>query len=100
MPVNERDEAYGSRLIDRLAVDIGGRFSGARRWSPRNLRYMRAFALGWPADEIWQARLQNLSLTHHQVLLNSFSDTQSASLADRSVVWPVEVSVTLAANGV
>jgi predicted nuclease of restriction endonuclease-like (RecB) superfamily len=66
----QRDESYGSQLIDRLAVDLASRFGGRRGWSARNLRYMRAFARAWPDDEILQARLQNLSWTHHQILID------------------------------
>ena len=66
----QRDERYGSQLIERLSVDLVARFGGAG-WSPRNLRYMGAFARAWPnPDEILQSRLQNLSWRHHQVILD------------------------------
>ena len=41
----ERAE-YGSELIRRLSVDLTARYG--RGFSPRNLRQMRAFCLGWP----------------------------------------------------
>lgn len=65
----QRDERYGSRLIDRLSVDLTARFRRAGTWTPRNLWYMRSFAAAW-TDEILLARLQNLSWTHHITLLN------------------------------
>jgi predicted nuclease of restriction endonuclease-like (RecB) superfamily len=70
----QRDESYGSRLIDRLALDLASRFGGQRGWSARNLRYMRSFARAWPDDEILQARLQNLTWTHHQILVDRLDD--------------------------
>jgi predicted nuclease of restriction endonuclease-like (RecB) superfamily len=48
---------------------------------------MRAFALAWPEQEILQARLQNLSWTHHQVLLDALDD-----IAERS--WYVDQAIT------
>jgi predicted nuclease of restriction endonuclease-like (RecB) superfamily len=83
----QRDESYGSRLIDRLAVDLASRFGGQRGWSARNLRYMRAFARAWPDDEILQARLQNLSWTHHQILIDRLTGRD-----DR--LWYAEQAVT------
>jgi predicted nuclease of restriction endonuclease-like (RecB) superfamily len=66
----QRDERYGSQLIERLSADLAARFGGTG-WSPRNLRYMRAFAAAWrDADENLQARLQHVSWTHHQLLLD------------------------------
>ena len=46
------NECYSSALIERLAADLAVRFPGQRGWSARNLHYMRAFALAWPADQI------------------------------------------------
>lgn len=69
----QRDERYGSRLIDRLSLDLTARFGRAGTWTPRNLWYMRSFAAAW-TDEILLARLQNLSWTHHITLLNQVDD--------------------------
>jgi predicted nuclease of restriction endonuclease-like (RecB) superfamily len=83
----QRDESYGSQLINRLAVDLASRYGGQRGWSARNLRYMRAFALAWPTDEILQPRLQNLSWTHHQILIERLDDRK-----DR--LWYAEQAVS------
>lgn len=69
----QQDQRYGSTVVDRLAADLSARFGGSG-WSPRNLWYMRSFALAWPEDEILQARLQNLSWTHHQILLDKVKE--------------------------
>ena len=53
------------------------------RSSPRNLWYMRNFAIAWESEQILQTRLQNLSWSHHQVLLDSLADTQRASMVPR-----------------
>lgn len=41
-------ESWGGKVIDRLAADLKGSFPEMRRgFSPRNLKYMRAFAEAW-----------------------------------------------------
>ena len=69
----QRDERYRSQLIARLSADLAARFNGTG-WSPRNLRYMRSFALAWAPDEILQTRLQYLPWSHHVVLLDRVDD--------------------------
>ncbi|GAA4012523.1 PDDEXK nuclease domain-containing protein [Actimicrobium antarcticum] len=51
--------AYGEALIERLSVDLSGRFG--RGFSKQNLWQMRAFHLAWPADQILQAPSAKLS---------------------------------------
>lgn len=47
-------EGWGAKVIDRLAADLRGAFPDMRGLSPRNLKYMRAFAAAWPDLEIVQ----------------------------------------------
>jgi predicted nuclease of restriction endonuclease-like (RecB) superfamily len=43
--MNRQDaEGWGARVIDRLSTDLKSRFPAAKGYSPRNLKYMRAFA--------------------------------------------------------
>src|SRR5690242_158366 len=44
----QHEEGYGTKVIDRLSADLRERFPDARGYSPRNLKYMRAFAAAWP----------------------------------------------------
>jgi hypothetical protein len=39
---------WGAKVIDRLAADLNEAFPDMRGFSPRNLKYMRAFAAAWP----------------------------------------------------
>ena len=41
-------------MIDRLAHDLRAAFPDMKGFSPRNLRYMRAFAQAWPEPEFVQ----------------------------------------------
>lgn len=45
-------EGWGAKVIDRLAADLQNAFPGRQGFSPRNLKYMRAFAAAWPTLEI------------------------------------------------
>ena len=47
-------EGWGAGTIDRLSHDLREAFPDMRGFSPRNLKYMRAFAAAWPEREIVQ----------------------------------------------
>ena len=49
-------EGWGAGTIDRLSHDLREAFPDMRGFSPRNLKYMRAFAAAWPEREIVQRR--------------------------------------------
>lgn len=63
-------EGWGARVIDRLSADLRERFPDASGFSPRNLKYMRAFAAAWPEETIVQAPLAQLRWYHHVALLD------------------------------
>jgi len=56
----QQQEGYGTKVIDRLSADLRERFPNAKGYSPRNLKYMRAFAEAWPDPEVVQGRLAQL----------------------------------------
>jgi hypothetical protein len=58
------EEGYGTRVIDRLSADLRERFPDGHGYSPRNLKYMRAFAAAWPDPEVVQGRLARLPWYH------------------------------------
>jgi len=62
-------QGWGSRVIDRLSTDLREAFPEMKGFSPRNLKYMRAFAAAWPDRQIVQASLAQLSWYHHLALL-------------------------------
>ena len=53
-------EGWGARVIDRLAEDLHEAFPDMRGLSPRNLKYMRAFAAAWPEGAIVQEVLAQI----------------------------------------
>lgn len=57
-------------MIERLAHDLRAAFPDMKGFSPRNLKYMRAFAEAWPDGEIVQQAAAQLPWGHNMVLLD------------------------------
>ncbi|MBB6488469.1 DUF1016 N-terminal domain-containing protein [Rhizobium lusitanum] len=58
-------EGWGARVIDRLAADLRRDFPEMTGLSPRNLKYMRAFAEAFPNEEIVQQLVAHLPWGHN-----------------------------------
>jgi predicted nuclease of restriction endonuclease-like (RecB) superfamily len=73
----EQREGWGAKVIDRLAADLRREFPDMTGLSLRNLRYMRAFARAWPAEEssaIVQQVVAQLPWGHNVTLLDKLGD--------------------------
>lgn len=57
----QAEQGYGTRVIDRLAADLREAFPEMKGFSPRNLKYMRAFAAAWPDSEVVQRTVAQLT---------------------------------------
>ena len=68
---------WGAKVIDRLARDLRAAFPGMKGFSPRNLKYMRAFAEAWPDAEFVQGVLAQLPWYHQLALLDKLADVES-----------------------
>lgn len=66
-------EGWGARVIDRLSTDLREAFPDMRGLSPRNLKYMRAFAAAWPDREIVQEPLARITWYHNIALLEKLT---------------------------
>ncbi len=93
----EKESGWGSKIIEKLAVDLKIEFPHIKGLSPRNLRYMRNFSSAYPQFLILQqaaAKLQNtdnqidvilqqaaakLPWGHHQVLLDKLKTIEERS---------------------
>jgi len=62
--------AGGSKIIDRLAADLRNAFPEMTGFSPRNLKYMRAFAEAWPDGPIVQQLAAQIPWFHNCVILD------------------------------
>ena len=73
----EQREGWGAKVIDRLAGDLRREFPDLTGMSLRNLRYMRAFARAWPAEDrsaIAQQPAAQLPWGHNMLLLDKLDD--------------------------
>jgi predicted nuclease of restriction endonuclease-like (RecB) superfamily len=57
----QKAEGWGAKVIDRLSRDLQNEFPGQQGFSPRNLKYMRAFAEAWPETVIVQQPVAQLA---------------------------------------
>lgn len=63
----------GPKIVERLSADLRSAFPGARGFSVRSLRYMRAFAAAWPEREMLQSDIAALPWAHVTLLLDKLS---------------------------
>lgn len=60
---------WGARIVDRISLDLRKAFPEMKGFSPRNLKYMRAFASAWPDFKIVQEALAQLGWSQNIALL-------------------------------
>jgi predicted nuclease of restriction endonuclease-like (RecB) superfamily len=85
--IQQDAEGWGAKIIDKLSFDLKIYFPDIRGISPRNLKYMRAFADAYPhfvqvslaqnpsAAAIVQVPLAQLPWYHHITLLDKVKET-------------------------
>ncbi len=73
----QAQQGWGAKVIERLAHDLRTAFPEMKGFSPRNLKYMRAFAEAWPDAEFVQAVLAQLPWYHQLALLDKLPDAES-----------------------
>jgi predicted nuclease of restriction endonuclease-like (RecB) superfamily len=73
----QEQEGWGTKVIDRLSADLRREFPEMQGLSPRNLKYMRAFAAAWPDRQIVQEALAQITWYHNIALLEKVSDPEA-----------------------
>jgi len=66
----QAEQGWGAKVIERLSQDLRAAFPQMKGFSPRNLKYMRAFAEAWPDEEFVQQAAAQLPWGHNLVLLD------------------------------
>lgn len=69
-------EGWGAKVIERLAQDLRNAFPAMKGFSPRNLKYMRAFAQAWPDPDFVQGVLAQLPWYHQITLLDKLGSEE------------------------
>ena len=70
-------KGWGSKVIDRLSLDLHKAYPDMRGFSPRNLKYMRAFAAAWPDRAIVQRVVARLPWRQNIALIERLSDVKT-----------------------
>ncbi|QJW95392.1 PDDEXK nuclease domain-containing protein [Frigoriglobus tundricola] len=82
----QQAEGWGAKVIDRLGHDLQTEFPGASGYSPRNLKYMRAFAEAWPEEEIVQRVVAQIPWGHNITLLEALKAPKQREWYARAAV--------------
>lgn len=72
----QKEDGWGSKVIERLAHDLTAEFPDMSGLSHRNLKYMRAFAEAWPEEPIVQQLAAQLPWFHNCVLIDKVKDSR------------------------
>lgn len=76
--LREQDQSgWGAKVIDRLAQDLRSSFPDMKGFSPRNLKYMRAFASAWPDRPIVQEALAQITWYHNITLVEKLDNSET-----------------------
>jgi predicted nuclease of restriction endonuclease-like (RecB) superfamily len=70
----QNQDGWGAKVIDRLSHDLREAFPDMKGFSPRNLKYMRAFALAWPDPAFVQGSLAQIPRFSNIALLEKLDD--------------------------
>lgn len=71
----QQQQGWGAKVVDQLAQDLRQEFPEASGFSPRNLKYMRAFAVAWPELAIVQQAAAQIPWFHNCLLLDKIKDS-------------------------
>jgi hypothetical protein len=82
--VRQRNEGRGSKVVDRLALDLHSEFPDMKGLSRTNLLYMRAFAETWPDKSIVQQVVGRIPWGHNVRLLDLNGDMNGENDSDRN----------------
>jgi predicted nuclease of restriction endonuclease-like (RecB) superfamily len=82
----QEQEGWGTKVIDRLAADLRQAFPDMTGLSPRNLKYMRAFATAWPDEPIVQQAAAQIPWFHNCVILDKIKDPKQRLWYARATV--------------
>jgi predicted nuclease of restriction endonuclease-like (RecB) superfamily len=62
----QKKEGWGTKVIDRLILDLKTEFPDMKGLSPRNIKYMRAFAEAYPSFAIVQDPVAQLQIAENE----------------------------------
>jgi predicted nuclease of restriction endonuclease-like (RecB) superfamily len=70
----QKRQGWGSGVIEQLSRDLHAAFPEMRGFSPRNLGYMKSFALAYPDESILQTVSAKITWSHNTLILDKVKD--------------------------
>lgn len=70
----QEKQGWGAHVVDKLSADLHAAFPEMKGFSPRNLKYMRAFAEAWPDRRSVQQVAARMPWFHSCLLLDRVKD--------------------------
>jgi len=71
----QQQQGWGAKVINRLAADLHQAFPKMKGFSPRNLKYMRAFAKAYPDEQFVQQPVAQIPWGHNVRILDTVKDS-------------------------
>jgi len=82
-------QGWGAKVVQRLSADLSAAFPEMKGFSPRNLKYMRAFALAWADEAFVQQVAAQIPWFHNCLILDRVKSAEHR-------IWYIEQTL---ANG-
>lgn len=92
----EKAKGWGAKIVDSLAKDLKTEFADMKGLSPRNLRYMRDFALAYPQFSILQgglAKLESPAAEENKFLQPVVAKLKSPGKEGKAILQPVVAKI-------
>lgn len=71
----QQQQGWGAKVVNRLAADLQKAFPDMKGFSPRNLKYMRAFATAYQDEQFVQQLAAQIPWFHNCVVLDKVKDS-------------------------
>jgi predicted nuclease of restriction endonuclease-like (RecB) superfamily len=72
----QKEQGWGTKVIDRLSVDLRKEFPTMQGFSPRNLKYIRAFAEAWTDEAFVRQVAAQIPWFHNCVVLDKAKSSE------------------------
>jgi len=100
--LRQKEQGWGAKIIDKLSVDLRHDFPDMKGLSPRNLKYMRAFAEAWPNNRIVQQLAAQIPWFHNCSILDKIKRPAEREWYIRQTIqngWSRNVLIHQIGNG-
>ena len=72
----QEEQGWGSGVVEQLSSDLHAAFPEMKGFSPRNLKYMRAFAKAYPDEQFVQTVSAQITWSHNVILIDKVKNPE------------------------